>query len=145
MDEICLEWQKLIQSNLAIRNFLVALKLFLNAKSSLSLWSKWQIGHRKWFLNTNLFLIKQFLTAKFDCIRENNFWEQFRICLLNRTNHGHSQSSPISFQFFFSLLYFYSNLFFKVWKYWHPCQHIFDTYYFRYRHCESGTFFGCTV
>ena len=56
-----------VQSNLAIRNFLGALKLFLNAKSSLSLWSKWQIGHRKWFLNTNLFLIKQFLIAKFDC------------------------------------------------------------------------------
>ena len=51
-----------LQSNLAIRNFLVTLKLFLNAKSSLSLWSKWQIGHRKWFLNTNLFL-----NAKFDC------------------------------------------------------------------------------
>ena len=24
-------------------------------------------GHRKWFLNTNLFPIKQFLIAKFDC------------------------------------------------------------------------------
>ena len=47
---------------------MVALKLFLNAKSSLSLRSKWQIGHGKWFLNTNLFLIKQFLIAKFDCI-----------------------------------------------------------------------------
>ena len=57
----------LIQSNLAIRNFLVALKLFLNAKSFLSLWSKWQIGHGKWFLNTNLFIIKSFLIAKFDC------------------------------------------------------------------------------
>ena len=56
----------IIQSNLAIRNFLFALKLFLNAKSSLSLWSKWQIGHRKWFLNTNLFPIKPFLIAKFD-------------------------------------------------------------------------------
>ena len=44
------------------------LKLFLNAKSSLSLWSKWQIGHMKWFLNTNLFLIKPFLIAKFDSI-----------------------------------------------------------------------------
>ena len=33
-----------VQSNLAIRNFLVALKLFLNAKSSLSLWNiKWQM------------------------------------------------------------------------------------------------------
>ena len=59
--------QNLIQSNLAIRNFLVTLKLFLNAKSFLFLWSKWQIGHRKWFLNTNLFLIKPFLIAKFDC------------------------------------------------------------------------------
>ena len=57
----------ILQSNLAIRNFLVALKLFPNAKSSLSLWSKWQIGHGKWFLNTNLFLIKPFLIAKFDC------------------------------------------------------------------------------
>ena len=27
----------------------------------------WQIGHRKWFLNTNLFLIKPFLITKFDC------------------------------------------------------------------------------
>ena len=57
-----------IQSNLAIRNFLVALKLFLNAKSSLSLSSKWQIGQMEWFLNTNLFLIKLFLIAKFDRI-----------------------------------------------------------------------------
>ena len=57
-----------LQSNLAIKNFLVALKLFLNDKSSLSLWSKWQIGHWKWFVNTNLFLIKPFLIAKFDCI-----------------------------------------------------------------------------
>ena len=40
-------WIFQIQSKLAIRHFLVALKLFLNAKSSLSLWSKWQIGHRK--------------------------------------------------------------------------------------------------
>ena len=58
---------QVVQLNLAIRNFFIALKLFLNAKSSLSLWSKWQIGHRKWFLNTNLFLIKPFLIAKFDC------------------------------------------------------------------------------
>ena len=42
-------------------------KLFLNAKKSLSLWSKWQIGHGKWFFNTNLFPIKPFLIAKFDC------------------------------------------------------------------------------
>ena len=40
--------------------------MFLNAKSSLSLWSKWQIGHVKGFLNTNLFLIKPFLITKFD-------------------------------------------------------------------------------
>ena len=28
----------------------------------------WQIGQRKWFLNTNLFLIKSFLITKFDYI-----------------------------------------------------------------------------
>ena len=50
------------QSNLLIKNFLVNLKVFLNTKCSLSLWSKLTIGHRKWFLNTNLFLI-----TKFDC------------------------------------------------------------------------------
>ena len=62
-----------IHSNLAMRNFLVDLKLFLNAKSSLSLWSKLAFGHRKRFLNTNLntnlFRIKTFLITKFDCIR----------------------------------------------------------------------------
>ena len=42
------------------------LELFLNAKCSLSLWSKLAFGHTKWFLNTNLFLIKQFFNAKFD-------------------------------------------------------------------------------
>ena len=52
-----------IQSNLVIRNFLVALKLFLNAKCSSSLWSKLTIGHGKWFLNINLFLIKTFLIS----------------------------------------------------------------------------------
>ena len=57
-----------VQSNLAIRNFLVALKLFLNAKSSLSLWSKWHISHSKWSFDTNVFLIKPFIIAKFDCI-----------------------------------------------------------------------------
>ena len=50
------------------KELLVVLKLFLNAKSSLSLWSKWQIAQWKWFFNTNLFLIKPFLIAKFDCI-----------------------------------------------------------------------------
>ena len=49
------------RSNLKIRNFLVTLKLFLNTKCSLSLWSKLTIGHWKWFLNTNLFLIKVWL------------------------------------------------------------------------------------
>ena len=59
--------QFVVQSNLVIRNFLVNLKLFLNAKCSLSLWSKLAFGHGKWFLNTNLFLIKPFLITKFDC------------------------------------------------------------------------------
>ena len=52
------------QSNLAIRNFFVTLNLFLNAKCSLFISSKWQIGHEKWFLNTIKFLI-----AKFDCTK----------------------------------------------------------------------------
>jgi hypothetical protein len=55
-----------VQSNLVIRNILVTLKLILNAKCSLSLWSKLSIGHGKWFLNANLFLIKPFLITKFD-------------------------------------------------------------------------------
>ena len=40
------------QTNLVIRNFLVTLKLFLNAKRSLSLWSKLAFGHGKWFLKS---------------------------------------------------------------------------------------------
>jgi hypothetical protein len=56
-----------IQLNLVIRNFLVTLTLFLNAKCSLFSWSKLKIGHCKWFLNTNLFLIKTFLITKFEC------------------------------------------------------------------------------
>jgi hypothetical protein len=65
-------WNKFVQSNLVIRNFLVTLTLFLNAKCSLSLWSKLAIGHEKWCLNTNLFLIKPFPITKFDCT--------FKIC-----------------------------------------------------------------
>ena len=41
--------------------------LVLNAKFSLSLCSKLTFGLGKWFLNTNLFLIKTFLITKFDC------------------------------------------------------------------------------
>ena len=52
-----------IQSKLAIRNFLVALKVFLMPKVPYP----YEIGHRKWFLNTNLLLTKMFLNAKFDC------------------------------------------------------------------------------
>ena len=79
---------------MAIRNFLVALKLFLNAKCSLSLWSKWQIGHGKWFLNTNLFLTKPFLITKFDCILEIGEW-WLVIYFLCRKNDG-SSINPIS-------------------------------------------------
>ena len=49
----------------------------------LSLWSKWQIGHGKWFLNTNLFLIKPFLIkpfliTKFECTYiRSNWWLRF--------------------------------------------------------------------
>ena len=61
----------IVQSNLVIRNFLVTLKLFLNAKCSLSLWSKLTIGHGKWFLKSNLFLIKTFLISL--TVHEVNF------------------------------------------------------------------------
>ena len=57
-----------IKSCCMLSKFLVALKLFRNAKISLFLRSKWQIGYKKSFLNTNLFLIKPFLIAKCDCI-----------------------------------------------------------------------------
>ena len=65
-----------------IGNFLVTLKLFLNAKSSLFLWSKLTIRHGKWFLNTNLFLIKTFLITTFDCIRTNELNNIERVALL---------------------------------------------------------------
>ena len=42
-----------VQSNLAIRNFLVILKLFLNSKCSLSLWSKLANWSREMVLITN--------------------------------------------------------------------------------------------
>ena len=44
----------------------------------------WQVGHRKWFLNTNLFLIKPFLITKFDCnflIQNNISIESIRAAL----------------------------------------------------------------
>ena len=46
---------------------MVPLKLFFNTKCSLSVRSTYAIGHWKWFLNTNLFLIKPLLITKFDC------------------------------------------------------------------------------
>ena len=48
--------------------------------------SKLTIGHWKWFLNTNLFLIKLFLITKFDCtkrIRKFRFWISIS-CLLQK-------------------------------------------------------------
>ena len=79
-----------ILSNLVLRNFLVTLKLFLNAKCSLSLRSKLSTGHEKWFLNANLFLIKTFLITMFDCtnrivthISKSFFWswgELTKVC-----------------------------------------------------------------
>ena len=53
-------------AQLGDKELFVTLKLFLNAQWYLSLWSKLTIGHGKWFLNTNLFLIKTFLITKFD-------------------------------------------------------------------------------
>jgi hypothetical protein len=52
-----------VQLNLVIRNFLVTLKLFFNAKCSLSLWSKLANWAEEMVLNTILFLI-----TKFDCV-----------------------------------------------------------------------------
>ena len=98
-----------IQSNLGIRNFLVTLKLFLNAKCSLSLWSKLTIGHGKWFLNTNLFLIKTFLITKFDCTKiYREFLNKISIfsslcvaseLLAGRVNHTLSLTSRCIFSF----------------------------------------------
>ena len=87
-------WKYLVQSNLMIRNFSVILKLFLNPKCSLSLWNKLAICHRKWFLNTNLFLI-----IKFDCT-----WYIILVfvismlsVLLAGTNSGNSSDFAICF------------------------------------------------
>ena len=71
------------QSNLVIWNFLVIPKLFLNDKSSISLWSKLAFGHGKWFFNTNLILIKMFLITKFDC---NYIWLTDKFCFFCQTN-----------------------------------------------------------
>ena len=71
--EIIKAHEIIVQSNLVIRNLLVPLKLFLNTKCSLSLWSKLTIGHGKWFLKTNFFPIKMFLATKFDCMYSGGF------------------------------------------------------------------------
>jgi hypothetical protein len=105
-----------IQSNLAIRNILVALKLFLNAKSSLSLWIKCQIGQRKWSLSTNFFLIKPFLIAKFDCITVGCFFTKkmtkLRIGFWHLMKIKNSKSTiivQITNFFKISNLFFFSN------------------------------------
>ena len=74
-----------------IRDLLVTLKLFLNAKSSLSLWSQLAFGHEKWFLNTNLCLIKTFLITKFDCTikflgRHFHNWKSLLEWMINLRN-----------------------------------------------------------
>ena len=78
---------------MGIRNFLVTLKLFLIAKCSLSLWSKLAIGHRKWFLNTNLFLSKRSLsTTKFDKVKQNMQNEEDLSNLRHRKSGGKIQN-----------------------------------------------------
>ena len=80
-----------------IRNFLVTLlRLLLNAKCSWSLWSKLATGHRKWFLNTNLFLIKTFIITKFDVVR--NCWRK-----------GEGSKITLSILTSIQNLYFYSE------------------------------------
>ena len=88
---------QVVQSNLAIRNFLVALKLFLNAKCSLSLLSKWQIGHGKWFLNTNKFLIKPFLIAKFDCTNKQTMFVRKYLYILKSLKIRNSMTKTKEF------------------------------------------------
>ena len=68
-----LSHQRNIHSSLAVRKFLVAQKVFLNAKFSLSLSSKWQIGHRKWFLNTNKFFLEHWNSQKSLCNIQHRF------------------------------------------------------------------------
>ena len=61
----------------------------------------WQVGHKKWFLKTNLFLITPFLITKFDCIDNNKLiiWitvNRPAICLcssLPRRTHPTGESS----------------------------------------------------
>ena len=99
MMDINLDIDHKMQSNLVIRNFLVTLKLFLNAKCSLFLWSKLAFGHGKWFLNTNLFFIKQFLITKFDCICRLRFcgiflvkgWQKVKFLTLMTLRCNHTQ------------------------------------------------------
>ena len=70
----------LCKLNLAIRNFLVDLKLFLTAKGSL--WSKWRYGHRKWFPNTMCSLSNRSLLPSLT-VQSNlairNFWSKWQI------------------------------------------------------------------
>ena len=75
--------KQIIQSNLVIRNFLVTLELFLNAKCSLHYEVNWQLVKGKWFLNNKMFLIKTFLITKFDCTNKNfgNLPETFAVGL----------------------------------------------------------------
>ena len=54
-----------VQSNLAVWNFLVAQKSFLNGKFSLSVWRKRQLGHWKWFLNTNRSLLPSLTVLRY--------------------------------------------------------------------------------
>ena len=51
--------------------------LFLNAKCSLSSWSKLAIGHKKWLLNNILFIIKPFLITKLDCTMIQNSYQVY--------------------------------------------------------------------
>ena len=74
---------KLLHSNLEIRNFLVTLKLFLNAKCSLSLWSKLTIGDKK-FKKPHLKEKSLWIIGKRNFKFEKVHWIQSGVCKFKR-------------------------------------------------------------
>ena len=76
---------KVIQSNLVIRNFMVTLKLFLNAKCSLPLWSKLATGYG--FLTTICSLSDHSLSPSLTILSQNNVGDCANFCgLLRKAN-----------------------------------------------------------
>ena len=88
-----------LQSNCVIRNFWVTLKLFLNAKCTLSLWSKKVNGCGKWFLNTNFSLSNRSLSPSLTVYTYTmQFINTLSILRLNGDQNGGAWclASPVS-------------------------------------------------